>query len=152
MEIIIDANVATGYLRILRTGNTTLSGDPRIVFDNLNKNADQAVFDTGGHIKQEWINSTGYEWVQRKLTQLHQKGGVRLLEINDNCEVLLATLWRIGFPQKSRNSRGENIWYIRSAKIISIEKGLGVIISEDLDFFDPVKKANGVNQRKEPKY
>jgi hypothetical protein len=135
MLIGFDANFFAIFISACATGESQSA----IQAENKAEELGQIVADEGGLILQEWKDATGSharefveEWINDALLELRIK-----LFKSSGCSICRADVVRRGMPHKD-------------AKRLSIYKdvGTGVIISNDIDFFEP-SEANCSPRRRE---
>jgi len=128
---------------------TNLTGSVINFFEKINSQRDIIILDDGGindgQIFSEWkrnVPKEGKEWFEYWYTNLLLSGRVQLIVADSKrtCNLLRA-LFSNGFPR----SNGDK-WYVRTALTI-IENDdqtqcncIVTIISEDIDFYDPINK------------
>ena len=102
--------------------------------------------DEGGQIEQEWRQLVDPEWLNAWLAELLINDSARVITV-ETCHPLKKKVATLGFPTKGRE--GRDFWYIRTAKAVvdfykqavpDKKTELAVIISEDLDFYEPQQK------------
>ena len=92
------------------------------------------VFDQQGMIKQEWESGIDRDWFNVWFADALRSGKATEIDTN-KCRETCKKLRTLGFP-----TSGRDIWYIKVAKTHNETRGQCYIISEDLDFYDPVNK------------
>lgn len=132
IEAIVDANVIKAYYHQINDLSREITLDPAHFIE-----ADQVrlIIDIDGHIKQEWDNVVGGEWLSGWYNANLISDKIQQIIITDDCRPLKQRLVKqCGFP----NSK--DIWYIKTAKSNADTDNVNIIVSEDMDFFDPTKK------------
>jgi hypothetical protein len=135
---VVDANILKAfYEKNVLSINQNLTGCPEQVFSRLRK----IYIDDGGKIEHEWRSLVDQEWFNVWLAREITSGRIESIPVKNHqntCKKLRA----YGFPSS------KDIWYIRTAKEISIiNNSKCVLLTEDIDFFDPKKKSLSGNAR-----
>ena len=133
MPRVIDANVLKEYYQetVLELSGS-LTGSVKLVFER-----DGVIYvDEGGQIEAEWASVVDRDWFEVWYSRQLVEDKIR--ELSVACFPELGKQLKIlGFPHGSKD-----IWYVRTAKQC---KAAGIdpclLVSEDLDFFDPTRKA-----------
>lgn len=140
-SIVIDANVFHAYVHetILGSAVAERTGSARPIFDTLGVTS-VAFIDSGRQIESEWRALTMFaqEWFGAWLADAFAEG--RLFEIDPSSDPQLNKRYRkVGFPG------GKDIWYVRTAHGLTLlcRRSRPCLIAEDIDFYDPAKKATG---------
>lgn len=135
MNLIIDANVIAGYYRESVLGDDAgLSAQTENVFDGIG--TEHRVFlDDQQQVETEWRNVVDREWFEAWYGDLLASGAGTLLPVG-TCNVLRGRLEAFGFPRGSKD-----FWYIRTAIAVVQVYGNAVILTEDMDFYEPSKKS-----------
>src|SRR5262249_27785877 len=104
---------------------------------------DHAFVDEGGILEQEYRNLVDREWFDAWFGDRLAAGDIVILVAPPCAEVIRILVRRCGFPPNSRDRH-----YIALARAI-VQGGAptAVIVSEDLDFFDPRAKAANAKTR-----
>lgn len=136
MSVVVDANVFKGFFQISVIGlKSELSADPTPLFLGEYRIA----LDDGGKIEAEWEGVVEREWFRAWIIDAYDQG----LVSNYSpivCALTKRELVKLGFPRDSKD-----IWYVRTAMAIAPHVNL---VSEDMDFYDPKKKALSGSARK----
>jgi hypothetical protein len=142
MEIVIDAQVVNGYFKetVLEI-ESPLTDKATLIFDRVGSE-DQTFLDSKGIIEHEWRNVVEPEWFDVWYARLLQNGAAVQMDVS-TCYATCRQLERNGFPRSSRD-----IWYVRTAKAVVDRFSRAVIVTEDMDFFDPRQKGANAKQRK----
>jgi hypothetical protein len=128
---VVDANVFCAYFKsTFGHAITGFTACPRALIDSPVADVVLAL-DVGSQIEHEWRSVVNAGWFDAWLGTALIDGKVEYFEC-DACPVLDATLRSHGFPASSKDK-----WYVRLAR----SPNRGRLVSEDLDFFDPTKKA-----------
>jgi len=132
MSKVIDANVFKAYYHLLfNKPLVDLTGDPTHLFASTY----QIYFDDSNHIKNEWEALVEREWFNSWLVEQIQNDKIRVIPIKDNCRDLKRRLEKdCGFPKSA------DFWYIKTTKSSLEYANNSILVSEDIDFFDPTKK------------
>ena len=135
MLFVIDANIFAGFFRVCSgVPGEPLTGDPCGLFD-LENTAATIAFDAGNHVESEWTRVVPAEWATAWIGDALIKGKIRHFHAVVDPS-LVALLRRFGFPLRGSG----DLWYLRLADSSSV-KGEGcLVVTEDLDFFDPRQK------------
>jgi len=148
MEIVIDANIINGFYKEDVLGiPSTLTGSVVEMFTRSQNQGSVICLDEGGQIESEWRNVVPDDWFDVWYSKLLVEDKAIIVPVH-TCHQLLNQLWRLGFP------RSRDKWYIRTAKtVVDYKKGqdediLCVLITEDLDFYDPSKKKTANAQQR----
>jgi len=142
MDIVIDANVFEGFYKeaILHKDDHQLTDSPTKIFKRLGQE-DITFFDIDGHIRSEWRNLVAPEWFDVWYPDLLLGGCAYEISV-ESCYQLRNQLRKLGFHCK------KDFWYIKTAKSIRNDN-IPIIITEDLDFFNPkMKKCNSKTRQK----
>lgn len=139
MTAIVDANILKAfYEKTVLDISHSLTGCPEEAFSKLAK----IYVDDGGKIEYEWRSLVDPDWFDTWLSREITVGRIELLSVQNHASVC-KKVYKNGFPINSKD-----IWYIRTAKELSISiGGMGLLISEDIDFFDPTKKSHSGQAR-----
>jgi hypothetical protein len=142
MELVIDAQVVCSYFKetVLEL-DTWLTERAERIFERVG-DEDQAFLDDRGMIEYEWREIEDREWFDVWYARLLQTGGAVQVPVQ-TCNALIRQLNGRGFPKGSRD-----IWYVRTAKAVVDEFDRAIILTEDLDFYDPTQKRATANRRK----
>ena len=134
MGLIIDSHVFKGYYieRVLEK-KSELTYDPTIIFEDSGI-ASEIYFDNKEIIENEWRSLVDRYWFDVWFADMLTNNGINYIE-PERSKDLAKKLFNLGFPIHSKD-----IWYIRTAKAVSNELGICVLITEDIDFYDPRKK------------
>jgi len=140
MNLVVDANVFQAYFQKSVHGTLPLvTGDPNNLFGRILGGEDAISFDDSDFIKGEWERPVEREWFSKWFAKLLAQGNVRFVALS-RCQ-FIGTLCAEGFP------RSKDVRYIQAA-IASKSAGSSVfLVTEDIDFFDPTKKASGMKTR-----
>jgi len=141
MEIVIDAEIICGYFKetVLET-TSPLSGKSGFIFERIGSE-DLAFLDEEGQIEYEWRSVVDLEWFDPWYARLLSDGGAILIP-TEPCHTLHKQLEQLGFPRGSRD-----IWYIRTAMAVVKRYGQAIILTEDMDFYDPTQKQSAAKHR-----
>ena len=146
MHVIIDANVVVGYFKETVKGAIhDLTGSPTSLFESLGSFI-VCYVDDGCHIKTEWRLPVEPEWFDAWYGNLLINDSIRITE-TDNCRDLKAQLADLGFPTTTTD-----FWYCRVGVAVSKKNGKAILITEDIDFYEPSAKGCGGRRRKQLLY
>jgi hypothetical protein len=141
METVIDAQVVSGYFQeTVCEVESRLTERAALVFERVGSE-DQVFLDDGGIIEHEWRNVVEPEWFDVWYARLLQEDAAVRVCVN-TCHALCRQLERKGFPRGSRD-----VWYVRTAKAVVDRFGQAIIVTEDMDFYDPTQKKGTAKQR-----
>lgn len=143
MRIVVDAQLVAGYFRETERGEAPFyTASTSDLFVRLG-NHDLAYVDDGGMIEAEYRNLVEREWFDAWYSDRLIDGDIVSLAAPMCRELIAALHTRCHFPKA-----GKDRYYVAVAKAI-VDRGAGqaVIVSEDLDFYDPKAKASGAKTR-----
>lgn len=128
--LVVDANVMKGYFdeSVIEIPHT-LSASALHLFDSTIKIA----LDDQDQISSEWKAVVDREWLDQWLAEKIRDGKILIIE-PESINQIQQELFNLGFP------RSRDIWYIKTAKGLLKLTDEPIIISEDIDFYDPTKK------------
>ena len=132
MHIIIDANILLGYYCETNDKATSLTGCTIDIFDQLG-NGLTVYLDESGHIENEWRSQLDPEWFKEWYADLFIRGAAYQIKVA-LCNDIRDQIRKHGFPYS------KDIWYIRTAKAIADLKKRALLITEDIDYYDPTQK------------
>lgn len=138
MELVIDANVFVDFFNeTVLQQSTSLTTSPIFTFQRLGRH-DTAYLDNGGQIKHEWGDPRRVdpEWFARWYQQQLQQDSLQLIPTDTHANVLRAIVQK-GFPQT------RDRWYVRVAKSVSAIFDEAILVTEDIDFYEPKHKDKG---------
>src|SRR5438067_229290 len=136
MNVVIDAQIINWYLSEITGGHPPATHSPAALIDALG-GSDVAWLDEGGMIEHEWRSTSDPEWFDQWYADLLARGGALILPVSAARSVLQRLHKDFGFP------RSRDVWYISTAcSVRDATRRPSVILSEDLDFFDPPLKAS----------
>lgn len=140
MELVIDAQVVCGYFKetVLEI-ESPLTEKAKLIFERVGVE-DRAFLDETGHIEHEWRNVVEPEWFEPWYASLLNEGATQIP--TRTCQALRRKLEQLGFPRGSRD-----IWYVRTAKAVVDRYDRAVIVTEDMDFYDPTQKQCNAKRR-----
>jgi hypothetical protein len=143
MGLIVDANIVKGFFQeaVLGKGHD-LTGSAMPIFDkNFRKHP--IYLDDEGNLHYEWRAVVDPEWFDVWFTDLIRDDVIRQISAppEKNFRKELAGL---GFPAK-----GRDIWYARVANALTILSNFAILVSEDLDFYEPKEKGCSSKRRNE---
>lgn len=144
MNLVIDAQVIAGlYCETVLGQPHNCTAPPSAVANRLGVD-DVAFLDESDQIENEWRRVAGSEWFDAWLGDRLAADEVRYTEAA-SCQALINRLrTKCGFPAKGRDS-----WYIRTARALRDKHDEdSVLITEDLDFFQPNAKGGAGNRDK----
>ena len=105
---------------------------------------DVAWLDDGSIIETEWRNASDPDWFDAWFGDQLVAGRVELLSVRTQAALIKALETSCGFPKTGRDK-----WYVRVAATRAEDAGTKVLlVSEDLDFYEPKAKAGGGNRAK----
>lgn len=133
MSRVLDAQVVKGYFEESVLGiESDLTGSPVELVESLRPDC-RAYVDSGGIIEHEYDNLVDSEWFQAWYAE--RLIGDELVPIETaTCHGEMRKLRKCGFP----NSRDR--WYVRTALAVVQKDNMCVLVTEDLDFYDPAIK------------
>ena len=132
MNLIIDANVVSAYSKETNGHGHDLTGSVSSVFQKLDENC-RIYIDDQGQIEGEWRRKVSEEWFETWLGDLFIDDVV--VEITaPACRVLRRALKARGFPQTV------DVWYVRVGVGVVELHGKVLLVTEDMDFFEPAQK------------
>lgn len=132
MHLIIDANILNGYHREISQLTTPLTASAIDIFNKLG-NGFTVYLDESGHIENEWRSQSDPEWFKEWYADLLIRGAAYQVEV-PLCNHIRDKIREFGFPYS------KDIWYIRTAKAIVDLKKSSLLITEDLDYYNPRQK------------
>jgi hypothetical protein len=144
VHVVIDAQIVKGYYEESVLGiKTILTSEATKIFDRLG-HQDRTYLDDRGHIEHEWKQPVEPEWFNAWFAELLINDAARRIPV-DTCYELRQQLEKFNFPTKGKE--GKDFWYIRTARAVAQLthnncSPRAIIISEDIDFHEPVKKGN----------
>jgi hypothetical protein len=131
--LVIDANVFKAYFDAVTGENPNTTADPTPIFEDCNA---PIYIDSGGQIESEWRAVASNEWFEPFLAKEMTSDRVREAKTDVNSWAK-SDLKNLGFPVDSRDK-----WYIRLSAALAKRGGRTVLITEDVDFYDPTKKGD----------
>lgn len=141
MAVVVDAQILKGFFQesVLEIDHG-LSASPQLVFDAEFRRYPIFV-DDQGTIVQEWRSVVEPEWFDTWFTDQIRDGVI--CEIDAAAEKQLKkALSNLGFP-----ATGRDIWYARTCNSAAKVNGFCVLVSEDLDFYQPSEKGCSAARR-----
>lgn len=131
--VVADANIVLGYFLCSVLGQETrLTADPSGLIESLDQKL-QLCVDDCGNLEAECVALVGVEWLEPWLARLLVEGKVRVVS-PQRVRSLEKKLSTLGFPG------GRDFWYIRTALAAVAVCGSSVLLTEDMDFFEPREK------------
>jgi hypothetical protein len=146
MGLVVDAQVVKGYFQesVLGAPNElTASAIP--VFDPAFR-GHVIYIDDRGTLQYEWRSAVEPEWFDIWFADLIRDGAISEYPAPADRN-LRDQLGNLGFP-----ATGRDIWYARLSCAISAWVGFCVLISEDLDFYEPREKGCSSKRRRQILY
>ena len=141
MDIIIDANIIASYNQESVHGvDVTLTDGTEAIFERVGVQ-DRVYLDDEEQIENEWRRMAEPEWFEAWYAGLLASDAAMLVPV-DGCSDLRKKLEGYGFPRGSRD-----FWYLRTAKAVAEAFNGAVLVTEDMDFFEPSKKSVSGKQR-----
>jgi len=140
MGLVVDAQVVKGFFQesVLCTHHA-LSGSPARIFDPQFRR--HCIFvDPEGTIQHEWRSLVDPDWFDVWFADLMRDGSICLIAAPSDV-ALSKALRALGFPS------GRDIWYVRVGCAVRRRLGFSILISEDLDFYEPKEKCCGDKRR-----
>jgi len=139
MKLILDTNVLCCYYKEFVLEKDFCLTDSTIKIINSKY---QIVLDNNGLIEQEWKNTIDPNWVDSWVIDKIYKNELILIKVL-NFPELCRSLYSLGMPIKSKD-----IKYIKLAKsTVDHFSCCTVIISEDIDLYNPKKKNCNKSER-----
>lgn len=135
MGFIIDAQVVNGLCCEEAGDGHSLSGSPATLFEQLSRRGDVIALDSGGAIEHEWRSCCEREWFDAWFSELASTANLAEFPTQTERQLLQVLRTRFGFP----NSRDKV--YIRAAVAVVAKRRTALIVTDDMDFFDPPIKA-----------
>lgn len=140
MKVVIDANVFQAYYQKNLHGNLpNVTGDPSDLFERILLGTVRITFDESDHIKSEWERVVEREWFGRWFSKMLMDGDIQFVALAP-CD-FLCHMQQHGFP------RSKDVRYLQTAMASKCDDSQVYLVSEDMDFFDPTKKASGLATR-----
>jgi hypothetical protein len=142
MGLVVDAQIVKGFFQESVLGAPhDLSGSLLPIFDP--RICTHCIYvDNEGTIQYEWRSVVDPDWFDVWFAELIRDGSIA--EIAALSDVALKKqLKALGFP-----ATGRDIWYARVGCAVSGRIGFSVLISEDLDFYEPKTKGCGSKRRR----
>jgi hypothetical protein len=143
MALIVDAQVVKGFYQdtVLGKGHA-LTESASLIFDaSFRKHA--IYVDDEEKLRSEWRSGVAPEWFDIWYTDLLRDDVIR--EIRSPADKnLRKKLEALGFPFS-----GRDIWYARVSNATSCSIGFAILVSEDLDFYEPKEKGCSAKRRNE---
>ena len=141
MNVIVDADVVNWYSMELRELVAPATGPVSPCFDRLGT-ADVAYIDSGGQIEQEWRATVDTEWFEQWYPTMLITGAITPIPASVASALLRYLRLNHGFP------RSRDAWYVSTAKAVRDAFGEDpVILTEDLDFYNPADKGCNAARR-----
>lgn len=142
--LVIDANVLKSYFLEDTTGTFTTSKSSTSIFADLGRRR-KAYIDSKEQIISEWKGVCDPEWFTGWYERMVSTGGVLEIDAGVHNEVINLLVNEDGFPRGSRDK-----WYVRVGLTIvdSGDSDAVVLLTEDIDFYDPKFKAHPKARRK----
>jgi hypothetical protein len=142
MNVVVDAQIINWYLIELRGGDPPSTAPPSTLINQLG-GEDVAWLDEGGMIEHEWRNGTDPDWFNQWYPDLLSRGGAFLIPVSAARQLLRTLHTSFGFPHT------RDAWYVSTACAVrDATDDASVILSEDLDFYDPPRKATCTQGRR----
>ena len=143
MGLIVDANIVKGYFQdsVLGKGHD-LTESAKPIFDPSFREHPIYV-DDKAKLHFEWRSVVETEWLDIWYADLVRDDVVREI-VSPPDKALRKQLAELGFPAK-----GRDIWYARVSNAVSRTVGFAILVSEDLDFYEPKEKGCKSERRKD---
>jgi hypothetical protein len=144
MDVVIDAQIVGWYCQVdAGIGPPPCTGAPAKLFERLGDH-DIAWLDDGRMIESEWRRASDPDWFDAWFGDQLVAGRVELVSAKTHARLIKALETKCGFPKTGRDK-----WYVRVAATRADDTGNKVLlVSEDLDFYEPTAKAGGGNRAK----
>lgn len=134
MELVIDAHViASYYQESVGCADPKLTDGTEAIFERVGVH-DRIYLDEGEQIENEWRKMAEPEWFEAWYASLLASDAALLVPVDD-CSSLRKKLESYGFPRGSRD-----FWYVRTAKAVVETFAETILLTEDMDFYEPSKK------------
>jgi hypothetical protein len=134
VRAVLDANIVAALFREALGHSSTVSGSPTGLFESLSGPCVEIVTDTAGQIEHEWEKCVEKEWYEAFYLNLASTTNLYAIPA-DACLALLRKLkTSAGFPPSADKH------YVRTAFTAAKDGSEVVLVTEDIDFFDPKAK------------
>lgn len=141
MEIVIDAHIiASYYQESVGCADSKLTDATEAIFERVGV-LDRIYLDDGEQIENEWRRMADPEWFEAWYASLLASDAALLVPVA-GCSDLRKKLEGHGFPRGSRD-----FWYVRTAKAVAEVFAEAILLTEDMDFYEPSKKGVSGKQR-----
>ncbi|MGP2543323.1 hypothetical protein [Yersinia sp. 2541 StPb PI] len=134
MDIVIDANVFKGFYQEevlgMEVAQLEITASVLEVFRN---DKFKIYVDDTVHIENEWRNVVDSEWFNAWYSDQIESLLINEITVNNHNDII-KSLSKIGFPV------GGDKWYVRTAKSVQEMGTPTILLTEDIDFYDPTKK------------
>jgi hypothetical protein len=142
MGLVVDANIVKGFFQDSVLGKShDLTESAKPIFDpSFRKHP--IYLDKEGKLHFEWRSVVEAEWFDIWYADLVRDDDVREIASPPD-KALRKKLVELGFPAK-----GRDIWYARVSNAVSKAAGFAILVSEDLDFYEPKEKGCKSERRK----
>ncbi len=142
MEVVIDANIIASYFQeSVRGADPILTERTEVLFERVGL-YDRVYLDDEEQIENEWRRMADPEWFDAWFARLLADDAALLIPV-ESCSGLRKKLESHGFPRGSRD-----FWYVRTAKSVAGRYDEAILLTEDMDFYEPSSKCTSPNQRK----
>lgn len=140
--VIVDANMLVAYFQedVLQIAPAT-TGPVTPLMAALDLEF-TACLDEDHHIEHEWRERLDQEWLDSWLASALRDGRIRPV-VAKRDQQLERAIRDAGFPHRSRD-----IWYVRTARGANSVFSEVILLSEDLDFYDPRRKGVATGQQR----
>jgi hypothetical protein len=144
VNVIIDAHLIHAYyLETVHGRESECTGPISPVIERLGAK-DNVFLDSGEHIEGEWRALVDPVWFEAWYGDLIANHHAEIIDVGNWSTLLKRLAIDFGFPSSSKDK-----WYIRTAKTLTDARSEDdvAIVTEDMDFHDPRKKASSAAQR-----
>jgi hypothetical protein len=143
MSVAIDANIVKALFQESTRGSHAASASPADIFAELATEQFRIAVDSGGQMLNEWMSCTNSEWFEAWYGDFVGQANVVQVTPGRHTEVLRHMRSTLGFPTS------RDVWLVRTACTEAADYEVAILLSDDLDFFDPTKKSAGARVRTE---
>jgi hypothetical protein len=143
MGLVVDAQIVKGFFQdtVLDKGHNLTESASLIFDDSFRKHP--IYVDDEEKVWSEWRSGVAQEWFDIWYTNLLRDDVVREIPAPPD-KNLRKELVALGFPFS-----GRDIWYARVSNAVRCSFGFAILVSEDLDFYEPKEKGCASGRRKE---
>jgi hypothetical protein len=143
MRVIFDAELIAGYFREAERGEPPAYTASTVPLVARLGSSDLAFVDDGGIIEQGYQDLVEVEWFEAWFGECLADGAIDIVPAA-SCPVLINLLAdKFGFPKTSKDRH----YVALAVTLVARHAEIIVLLSEDLDFYDPPAKARGSKAR-----